>query len=100
MRCSQDLEELDPSSHANKHKSGQTLWHSAKAFLQGWFRLPQRSQAYAATLCWAARHAFSSADPARAEAIYRRYVATGAYQPWAKNFGRDCVEPDFADQIG
>ena len=58
--------------------------------------LPQRSQAYAATLCWAARHAFSSADPARAEAIYRRYVATGAYQPWARNFGRDCVEPDFA----
>ena len=58
--------------------------------------LPQRSQAYAATLCWAARHAFASADPAKAEAIYRRYVATGAYQPWAKNFGRDCVEPDFA----
>lgn len=58
--------------------------------------LPQRSQAYAATLCWAARHAFASADPAKAEAIYDRYVATGAYQSWAKNFGRDCVEPDFA----
>lgn len=58
--------------------------------------LPQRSQAYAATLCWAARHAFASADPAKAEAIYRRYVATGAYQPWAKNFGRECAEPDFA----
>ncbi len=58
--------------------------------------LPQRSQAYAATLCWAARHAFASADSAKAEAIYRRYVATGAFQPWARNFGRDCVEPDFA----
>lgn len=58
--------------------------------------LPQRSQAYASTLCWAARHAFASADPAKAEAIYRRYVATGAYQPWAKNFGRECAEPDFA----
>ncbi|MGE0578429.1 tetratricopeptide repeat protein [Reyranella sp.] len=58
--------------------------------------LPQRSQAYAATLCWAARHAFASADPAKAEAIYRRYVATGAYQPWARNFGRECAEPDFA----
>lgn len=58
--------------------------------------LPHRSQAYAATLCWAARHAFASADPAKAEAIYRRYVATGAYQPWAKNFGRECAEPDFA----
>jgi len=58
--------------------------------------LPQRSQAYAATLCWAARHAFASADPAKAEAIYRRYVGTGAYQPWARNFGRECAEPDFA----
>jgi tetratricopeptide (TPR) repeat protein len=58
--------------------------------------LPQRSQAYAATLCWAARHAFASADPAKAEAIYRRYVATGAYLPGAKNFGRECAEPDFA----
>lgn len=58
--------------------------------------LPQRSQAYAATLCWAAKHAFASADPAKAEAIYRRYVATGAYLPGAKNFGRECAEPDFA----
>jgi tetratricopeptide (TPR) repeat protein len=58
--------------------------------------LPQRSQAYAATLCWAARHAFASADPAKAEAIYRRYVATGAYLPGAKEFGRECAEPDFA----
>jgi hypothetical protein len=57
--------------------------------------LPQRSQAYAATLCWAARYAFDSADEARAAAIYRRYVATGAYQPWAKRFGRACPEPDF-----
>ena len=57
--------------------------------------LPQRSQAYAATLCWAARYAFDSADEARAAAIYRRYVSTGAYQPWAKRFGRVCPEPDF-----
>jgi hypothetical protein len=57
--------------------------------------LPQRSQAYAATLCWAARYAIDSYDQDKATAIYRRYVATGAYQAWAKNFGRECVEPDF-----
>lgn len=58
--------------------------------------LPQRSQAYAATLCWATRFAFDSRDEARAAQIYRRYVTTGAYQPWAKRFGRVCPQPDFA----
>ncbi|MDB5488682.1 MAG: hypothetical protein JWQ58_2397 [Reyranella sp.] len=57
--------------------------------------LPERSQAYAATLCWAARFAIDSYDQPRAEKIYRRYVATGAYQPWAKSFGSTCPEPDF-----
>ncbi|HET6223235.1 MAG TPA: hypothetical protein VFE11_13770, partial [Dongiaceae bacterium] len=57
--------------------------------------LPQRSQAYAATLCWAARYAIDSGDEEKATAIYKRYVATGAYQAWAKNFGRECVDPDF-----
>lgn len=57
--------------------------------------LPQRSQAYAATLCWAARYAVASRDEARAQAIYQRYVATGAYQPWAKTFGGTCPPPDF-----
>ena len=58
--------------------------------------LPPRSQAYAATLCWATSFAIDSGDEARKESIYRRYISTGAYQPWAKNFGRDCPEPDFA----
>jgi hypothetical protein len=58
--------------------------------------LPQRSQAYAATLCWAARYAGDSSDQARVEAIYRRYITTGAYQAWASRFGRECPEPDFA----
>ena len=31
----------------------------------------------------------------RVEAIYRRYIATGAYQAWARTFGRECPEPDF-----
>src|SRR5260370_2547819 len=57
--------------------------------------LPRRSQAYAATLCWAARYAIASSDQAKAEAIYRRYVANGAYQAWARNFGRTCPPPDF-----
>ena len=57
--------------------------------------LPQRSQAYAATLCWAARYAISSRDEKKAWAIYRRYVSTGAYQPWAKDFGGTCPPPDF-----
>jgi len=58
--------------------------------------LPQRSQAYAATLCWASRFAKDSDDRKRSAAIYRRYVATGAYQPWAKTFGGTCPQPDFA----
>lgn len=57
--------------------------------------LPQRSQAYAATLCWAARYAISSRDEKKAWAIYQRYVSTGAYQPWAKDFGGTCPPPDF-----
>lgn len=57
--------------------------------------LPQRSQAYAATLCWAARYATASRDEAKAQAIYQRYVATGVYQPWAKTFGGTCPPPDF-----
>jgi tetratricopeptide (TPR) repeat protein len=58
--------------------------------------LPQRSQAYAATLCWAASFAIDGGDEAKKKGIYRRYISTGAYQPWAKNFGRDCPQPDFA----
>lgn len=57
--------------------------------------LPQGSQAYAATLCWATRFAFDSDDADRARSIYRRYVATGPLQPWATRFGRECPAPDF-----
>lgn len=57
--------------------------------------LPQRSQAYAATLCWAARYAISAGDQPKADAIYRRYIANGAYQTWATDFGQVCPEPDF-----
>ena len=57
--------------------------------------MPQRSQAYAATLCWAARYAIASGDQDKADAIYRRYVANGAYQAWARDFGQICPAPDF-----
>jgi hypothetical protein len=57
--------------------------------------LPQRSQAYAATLCWAARYAIENKDQAKADAIYRRYAANGAYQAWARDFGQICPDPDF-----
>jgi hypothetical protein len=58
--------------------------------------LPQPSQAYAATLCWAARFAIDSGEQNHAEAIYRRYLRTGAYQAWASRFGRVCPQPDFS----
>jgi tetratricopeptide (TPR) repeat protein len=57
--------------------------------------LPQRSQAYAATLCWATRFAIESRDLAQADAIYRRYLRTGAYQAWAASFGQECPQPNF-----
>jgi hypothetical protein len=57
--------------------------------------LPQRSQAFAATLCWAARFAIQSGNQDKADAIYRRYVANGAFQAWAKDFGQTCPDPDF-----
>lgn len=57
--------------------------------------LPQGSQAYAATLCWASRYAKEGGDQQRAWSIYRHYVATGPYQAWAKAFGSTCPEPDF-----
>jgi len=57
--------------------------------------LPKRSQAYAATLCWGARFAIDSSNQAKADAICRRYVANGAYQAWARDFGQICPAPDF-----
>jgi hypothetical protein len=57
--------------------------------------LPHGSQAYAATLCWASRYAKEVGDQKRAWSIYKLYVATGPYQPWAKTFGSKCPDPDF-----
>jgi tetratricopeptide (TPR) repeat protein len=63
--------------------------------------LPPRSQAFAAVLCQATQWLFESESvpgvdaAARARGLYHRYVREGAYQPWAKKFGRTCPEPDF-----
>ncbi len=64
--------------------------------------LPQRSQAYAVALCWAAKYAFDSNDPKRARSIYQRYVKTGAYLPGLPNvfkgvnvFGQECGSANF-----
>jgi cellulose synthase operon protein C len=59
--------------------------------------LPQRSQAFAATLCNAAGWMMeTSGEEASAKAIYRRYAAHGPRVPWATHFGRDCPAPNFA----
>ncbi|WP_311971006.1 hypothetical protein [Pseudomonas baltica] len=55
--------------------------------------LPARSQAFAAVLCRAA--SFVQNDQPRANAVYQRYVREGAAVPFAEDFGRHCVEPDF-----
>jgi hypothetical protein len=56
--------------------------------------LPERSQAFAAVLCRAA--SFVQNDQPRANAVYQRYVREGAAVAFAEDFGRHCVEPDFA----
>jgi tetratricopeptide (TPR) repeat protein len=60
--------------------------------------LPPRSQAFAATLCAATgwmRQTSGAED--RATALYQRYVHAGAVVPFARNFGRDCPEPEFEE---
>ena len=54
--------------------------------------LPPRSQAYATTLCWAAK--LASRDPARVEELYATYVRNGALG-FSDGFGARCAEPDF-----
>ena len=52
--------------------------------------VPPRSQAYAASLCWAARYA--RLDPARVDAIHSMYVRNGAA---GFKIGSNCEQPDF-----
>jgi len=77
--------------------------------------LPPRSQAFAAVLCkatgwmlqgppdyndnyqgWGEPKPTGVPERIRhADALYQRYVKQGAYVAWARNFGRNCEEPDF-----
>jgi hypothetical protein len=57
--------------------------------------LPRRSQAFAAMLCHATSYIFDD-DPARREALYRRYVRDGATVDFAGHFGHGCPSPDVA----
>jgi len=59
--------------------------------------LPAHSQAFAAVLCHATQ--WTSYDPARGKALYRRYVAQGAIVPWATHFGHNCPAPDFSAAV-
>ena len=57
--------------------------------------LPQNSQAFAATLCYASRWLLAR-DPEAAAPYYQRYLRDGAYVDWGSEFGQYCPEPDFA----
>jgi tetratricopeptide (TPR) repeat protein len=59
--------------------------------------VPDKSQAFAAMLCHAT--AWSGRDPARAKALWLRYVKQGARVPFAKTFGVKCPAPDFKGAI-
>jgi len=54
--------------------------------------LPHQSQAFAMTLCWAARDVFNR-DPALVHRLWRRYTREGPAV--AFEFGVDCPEPEF-----
>ncbi|MGC4121640.1 MAG: hypothetical protein QM765_45090 [Myxococcales bacterium] len=60
--------------------------------------LPPRSQAYAATMCHAARFVRSS-DPAKFKALFRTYQQNGPFlkKTFAKSFGYTCPDPKFID---
>ncbi len=57
-------------------------------------RLPPRSQAFAAVLCRAVGWTLLG-EGDTGQRLYRRYVAEGAYVPWAVSFGSNCEAPDF-----
>ena len=55
--------------------------------------LPPRSQAFAAALCWAAKHV-EHHDEDRRQAIYARYLREGPLYDGSGAFGSDCPAPD------
>jgi len=58
-------------------------------------QLPTWSQAYAATLCHAARWQINH-QPQIAARIYQHYLRTGPWVSWGRDFAQACPVPDFA----
>jgi hypothetical protein len=85
------LARSDPRALPRFHYTSTAVEHAMRAA----DLLPRSTQAFAAVLCQACGWALNR-DPEVAAAVYRRYVAEGAYVPWAKRFGKRCPAPDFA----
>lgn len=66
-------------------------------------RLPRKSRVLTAVLCngagWLHHHNWDSNEQ-RIQKIYQRYVKDGRLEPWAKDFGANCPEPEFAATTG
>ncbi len=57
--------------------------------------LPHQSQAFAATLCHAARYVYNT-DAARVQALWARYVQHGPTVEFSATFGQSCPPPQIA----
>jgi hypothetical protein len=66
--------------------------------LEGADHLPRKSEVLTAVLCngagWLHHHNWNY-NKELIQKLYQRYVKDGRLEPWAKNFGTTCHEPDF-----
>jgi len=86
----QRISESRPNIHLHEEKIAIQLAGQAADLL------PKRSQAFAAVLCHASD--WTGEDSKTRISLYHRYLAEGAYQPWASAFGQHhnlCPTPDF-----
>lgn len=104
-RAWSDEPEPAPSRWYTQAEDDRVAAHAPSPFLRFHYRfiasdfaelaadlLPRQSQAFAVTLCRAARHV-RHRDDARVEALYRRYIDEGPM--YSMSFGDDCPEPEF-----
>jgi tetratricopeptide (TPR) repeat protein len=102
-------------SHAQPEFRLHYRYVAADLAVQAADQVPERSQAFAATLCHATgwmmdgppdyndedaeatdkTPAHVSERTKRIDAYYGRYVKHGAHVAWARNWGQDCKDPDF-----
>ena len=86
---------LQNATMAQPNRRYHYRWVAADLASQSADLLPERSQAFAATLCKATGWLINN-DPDQARSFYRRYVEHGAYIPLGAAFGTpNCDEPDF-----